>query len=150
MNANSAFRLDRISNINNYETGISGTLGFDFKIKKDNKTKFDFSVAQIVNEKENKKMSDKSSLNEKLSDVVGESSYSLSDKFKLNYNYSIDQNYKDFNYNDIGASYQNGPLDINFNYLNENKHIGDQDYFKTEINIKNKDNGLLSFATKEI
>ena len=148
LSAKSAFRVDRISNINNYETGISGTLGFDFKIKNDNKTKFDFSVAQIVNEKENKKMSDKSSLNEKLSDVVGESSYSLSDKFKLNYNYSIDQNYKDFNYNDIGASYQNGPLDIKFNYLNENKHIGDQDYFKTEINIKNKDNGLLSFATK--
>ena len=49
--------------------------------------------------KKNKKMSDKSSLNEKLSDVVGESSYSLSDKFKLNYSYSIDQNYKDFNYN---------------------------------------------------
>ena len=148
LSTNSAFSLDRISNINNYETGISGTLGFDFKIKKDNKTKFDFSVAQIVNEKENKKMSDISSLNEKLSDVVGESSYSLSDKFKLNYSYSIDQNYKDFNYNDIGASYQNGPLDIKFNYLNENKHIGDQDYFKTEINIKNKDNGLLSFATK--
>ena len=31
LNANNAFNLNRISNINNYETGISATLGFDFK-----------------------------------------------------------------------------------------------------------------------
>ena len=150
LDASSAFSINRMSNINNYETGISGTSGFDYKIKNKNKnkTKFDFSLAQVVNEKENKKMSDISSLNEKLSDIVGESSYSLSDKFKLNYNYAIDQNLKDFNYNDIGASYKSGALDVNFNYLSENKHIGDQDYFKTEINLKNKENGLLSFATK--
>ena len=71
-------------------------------------------------------MSDKSSLNEKLSDLVGNSSYGLNDKFKINYNFSIDQNYKDFNYNEIGTNYTNGPLDINFNYLSESKHIGDQ------------------------
>ena len=59
-----------------------------------------------------------------------------------------DQNYKDFNYNEIGTNYTNGPLDINFNYLSESKHIGDQDYFKTEFNLKNKDKGLLSFSTK--
>ena len=30
----------------------------------------------------------------------------------------------------------------------ENKHIGDQDYFKADINFKNKDSGLLNFSTK--
>ncbi len=144
----SAFDMNRISNLNNFETGLSGTVGFDYKVKNGDVTKFDFSLAQIINEKENKKMSDKSSLNEKLSDIVSSSNLKLTDNFEVKYNFSLDQNYNDFNYNEIGANYKNGPLNLSFDYLNENKHIGNQDYFKTEINLKNKDKGLISFKAK--
>ncbi len=143
-----AFTMNRISNLNNFETGLSGTVGFDYKVKNVDVTKFDFSLAQVINEKENKKMSDKSSLNEKLSDIVGSSNLKLTDNLEVKYNFSLDQNYNDFNYNEIGAKYENGPLNLSFNYLSENKHIGNQDYFKTEMNFKNKDKGLLSFKTK--
>ena len=76
--------------MNNYETGNSATFGFDYKIK-DNRNfeNFNFSVAQIVNEKENKKMADRTSLNEKLSDLVGSSSYTVNENFKLNYNFQL-------------------------------------------------------------
>ena len=148
LTASNAFDINRVYNINNYETGLSATLGFDYKIKKENITKFDFSLAQVINKKENKKMSDKSSLNEKLSDLVGKTNYNLSDNFKINYNFAVDQNYNDFNYNEFGINYMSGPLGVNFNYLSENKHIGDQDYFKADINFKNKDSGLLNFSTK--
>ena len=50
------------------------------KSKKEIKTNFDFSVAQVISELENKKMSSKSSLDEKMSDLVGSSSYKLNDK----------------------------------------------------------------------
>ena len=143
-----AFTMNRISNLNNFETGLSGTVGFDYKVKNVDVTKFDFSLAQVINKKENKKMSDKSSLNEKLSDIVGSSNLKLTDNLEVKYNFSLDQNYNDFNYNEIGAKYENGPLNLSFNYLSENKHIGNQDYFKTEMNFKNKDKGLLSFKTK--
>ena len=93
-------------------------------------------------------MSDTSSLNEKLSDLVGSSSYALNKNFKLNYNFSVDQNYNDINYNEIGTNFNNELLDINFDYLRESKHIGNQEYFKTEFNVKNKEKGLLSFKTK--
>ena len=144
----SAFNMNRLSNINNYETGLTSTVGFDYKIKNKDTTKFDFSVSQIINEKENKKMADKTSLNEKLSDLVGSSSYNLSENFKLNYDFSIDQNYNDLNYSELGAKYNYGALNINFDYLYEDKHIGNQDYFKTELNLKNNEKGLLSFKTK--
>ena len=144
----SAFSMNRISNINNFETGLSGTIGLDYKIKNNDTTKFDFSLAQIISEKENKKMGDKSSLNEKISDLVGASNLKLTSNLDLKYNFSLDQNFNDFNYNEIGAKYENGPFNMSFDYLSENKHIGNQDYFKTEINLKNKDKGLLSFKTK--
>ena len=58
LTASNAFNLNRVNNINNYETGISSTLGFDYKVKNNDITKLDFSLAQVINEKENKKMSD--------------------------------------------------------------------------------------------
>ncbi|MDC0619356.1 hypothetical protein OAO89_03470 [Pelagibacteraceae bacterium] len=147
LNPNSAFNLNRLNNINNYETGLSSTLGFDYKIKKNNQN-FDFSVAQIINEKENKKMASKTSLDEKLSDLVGTSNFKMNNVVDFNYNFSVDQNYNDVNYNEFGTSFNFNPIKIDFDYLKETKHIGDQEYFKTKVDFfKNKD-GVLSFETK--
>ena len=77
----SAFSIDRLNNINNFETGLTSTIGFDYTIKKNNKD-FDFSVAQIVSEKENKKMHAKTSMDEKLSDLVGSADYKINDRFR--------------------------------------------------------------------
>ena len=142
-----AFSIDRLSNINNFETGLSSTLGFDYNIKKNNKN-FDFSLAQVINEKENKKMASKTSLDEKLSDLVGSSSYKINDNINLNYNFSVDQNYNDVNYNEVGTIVDLDSIKVDFNYLKESKHIGDQDYFKTKVDLTRGKNGLLSFETK--
>ena len=66
------------------------------------------------------------SLDEKLSDIVGSSSFELENKFKLNYNFSLDQNLNEFNYNEIGTEFDSGYVKFDFRYLEENKHIGDQ------------------------
>ena len=96
-----AFSIDRLNNKNNFETGLTGTLGFDYKISK-NKKEFDFSVAQIISDEENKKMDPITSMDEKLSDLVGSAEYKINNNFSLNYNFSIDQNYNEINYNEFG------------------------------------------------
>jgi LPS-assembly protein len=148
LDPNNAFNINRINNTNNFEAGLSSTVGFDYKIKK-NMSDFNFSVAQIINEKENKKMSTKTSLDEKLSDLVGSAKYQINDKIDFNYNFSVDQNYNDLNYNEIGTSLNFSQVGINFNYLEENKHIGDQKYFKTKFDYTKSDNGVFSFETKQ-
>ena len=45
--------MNRITNVNNYETGLSSTI--DLIIKENDNIKFDFSLAQIINEKKTKK-----------------------------------------------------------------------------------------------
>ena len=147
LNPISAFNINRLENKNNFETGLSGTLGFDYKIEKAN-SELDFSVAQIINEKENKKMHSKTGLDEKLSDLVGSANYKINNRISLNYNFAIDQNYSDLNYNEVGTEINLNNLKIDFDYLQEKKHIGDQDYFKTKINLTKSDNGLFSFETK--
>ncbi len=144
----SAFNLNRVEDINNFETGNSATLGLNYSVKKDNFDKFNFSVAQIINEKENKKHHSKSSLDEKLSDLVGDSSLVVNEKFKINYKFAIDQNYQDLNYSDLGSNLSLGNFDINFNYIEESKHVGSQEYFKTKLEYRNKDKSLIAFETK--
>ncbi len=142
-----AFNLNRLSNIHNFETGMSGTLGFDYKTTAKDR-EFDFSVAQVIKDVENNKMPDKSSLNEKVSDLVGSANVKLSKNFSLNYNFALDQNYQDLNFNELGTNMNFGPINFDFNYLQEKKHIGNQDYFTTKINLQNKDQGTFSFETK--
>ena len=92
----------------------------------DNADKFNFSVAQIINEKENKKYHSKSSLDEKLSDVVGATEYKINEKISLNYNFSIDQNYSDFNYNEVSTILNFDPIKIDFDYLKIDKSFIDK------------------------
>jgi LPS-assembly protein len=147
LNPDSAFTMDRLNNFNSFETGLSGTLGFDYNIKS-NKKEFDFSLAQVINEKENKKMASNTSLDEKLSDLVGVGNYKINDSFKVNYNFSIDQNYEQINYNELGTTFNTDLIKVDFNYLKETKHMGDQEYFKTKFDIAKSNNNVFSFETK--
>ncbi len=147
LNPTKAFSMDRLDNINNFESGLTGVFGFDYQIKI-NDQNFDFSLAQIINNVENKKMSSQSSLDEKLSDLVGEFNLDIGKKFNLNYDFALDQNYKELNYNDLGTKMNFGALDIDFNYLQEKNHIGNKDYFKTKFTYNNSDKTMLSFETK--
>ena len=142
-----AFSLDRLSNSTVLETGLSTTIGFDYQTKKGNKT-HNLSMAQIFNEKENKKMSSKTSLDEKASDVVGTYNFKLSENINFDYNFNIDQNYKDFNYNNIVSSLNFNPIKLDFNYVLEDKHIGEKEFLKSKISYDKGDKTRLSFETK--
>ena len=135
LSPSNAFNLNRFNSNDNYETGLSASIGFDYEIKKQSK-KIDFSVSQIINQNENKKMPTSMGLDEKLSDLVGTAKYSINDDFELNYNFAVDQNYKEFNYNEISANTKFNSLELNLNYLQEKKHIGNNEYLKSKINYK--------------
>ena len=142
-----AFSMNRLDNINNFETGSSATVGFDYNVNRKNND-FDFSIAQVINELERHNMPTKSSLDEKLSDLVGSANYEVNDKVQLSYNFAVDQNYNSFNYNEIATNMNFNKLSMDFSYLQENKHIGDQEYFKTKLDYKRGQNGIFSFETK--
>ena len=48
------------------------------------------------------------------------------------------------------ALFDINPLKVNFDYLKEMKHIGNQEYFKTKLEIENTENTLLSFENKNL
>ena len=141
------FDLDRLNKYNNFETGKSVTLGFDYSLKNQN-NEFILSAGQVINEKENSKMPDASSLNEKLSDLVGHSELKINKKLELKYDFALDQNYNDLNYNEIATNFNFDPVKLDFSYLQEKKHIGDQEYLKSSVEFNQGDNGVFSAETK--
>ncbi len=148
LNNKNIFTLDRLGSYDNFESGLSTTLGFDYEIKNNDKREFNLSVGQIINEKENKDMPSSSSLDEKLSDVVGNANFKVNDSLNFSYNFALDQNYSDLNYNEIGFNMNLNPIKFNVDYLQEKKHIGDQEYFKTNLEYSKSDNGIFSFEMK--
>ena len=147
LNHSNIFTLDRLNTNKNFESGLSTTVGFDYELENSNK-KLDFSIAQIINEKENKNMPSSSSLDQRFSDVIGHSQLDINDNVKLTYNFALDQNYKQLNYNEVGTSLNFNPIKFDFNYLQELDHIGDQEYFKGKIDFTPNKYGLFSAETK--
>ena len=141
------FSLDRLNSYNNFENGLSATLGFDYEVKHKNK-QFDLLVGQVINDKENKNMPTTTSLDEKLSDVIASANLRLNENVEFNYNFAIDQNYNQLNHNDFGIIFDFNKIQFDFNYLQEIEHIGDQEYFQTSIDFAKGDNGLFSAEVK--
>ena len=141
------FTLDRLNTNKNFESGLSTTLGFDYELEKSNK-KLDFSIAQIINEKENQDMPSSSSLNQRFSDVVGHSQLKMNDNIKLSYNFALDQSYGQLNYNELGANFDFNPIKFDLNYLQEKEHLGNQEYFKGKVDFAPNKYGLFSAETK--
>ena len=81
-----------------------------------------FSIGQVVSEKENMSIPSSTSLDQRFSDVVAESRYSINNNMNLSYNFSIDQGYKNFNYNEIGADFTFEKAKFNLSFLEEKKH----------------------------
>ena len=84
----------------------------------------------------------------KLSDVIGSSNFKVNENFEIKHDFLIDQNFRELNYNEIGSSLNFDPFKIDFSYLQEDKHVGEQEYFKTKLNYNTSNNGLVSFETK--
>ena len=148
LNPSKAFNLNKLDEKYNYEKSLSATLGLDYKTKINNFNEFDFSIAQVINQKENKKMASVTSMDEKLSDLVGSVSFKPNKKSNIKLNFALDQNYQDINYNEVETNFNFDFISFDFNYLSEKKHIGNKNYFKTKVKLKNNDDGLFAFETK--
>ena len=143
----SIFSLDRSDDSSNLEKDLSATIGFDYELSKEDK-EFQISLGQIINRKENKKIASVTSLDEKLSDLVGNTKIELNQNLDFVYNFALDQNYKQLNYNELVSTINYGNLGLNLSYLQEKNHIGANEYVQTDINYQAGINQKLSLKNK--
>ena len=130
------FSLDRLGASSNFESGTNMTAGFKYQ-QINNGSNLNFSIGQIINEKKNNKnMPSSSSLDNRFSDVVGNIYFNNNNNFKLNYDYSLDQNFKEMNYNKLSADFEMDKINFNIDYLEENNVSEIKEYITSAIEYK--------------
>ena len=144
------YSLNKLADIDIIETGTSLTLGTDYSYKdKDDFEKFNLSVGQIFNYDDNVDMPDQSSLDKKTSELVGNLNYYLNEFSNVGYKFSLDNNYSDLNYNEISGIFKINKLVTNFEYLEENNHIGNSHYINAGLALELNETNSLKFKTRE-
>ena len=136
------------------EDGLSAILGFDFKMNEkvnngSDKEKLSISMGQVFSPEKNKDIPSASSLDQKMSDIVGEINYNFSKIGKIDYKFSIDHNINDLNYNEISSNFNFGKVNFNLDYLEEQNHVGDEHYVNAGISLNLNDNNKLSVESKK-
>ena len=154
LNYGNLFNLNKVGELDVVEPGLSTSLGFEYKKNKLNKNNllskeiFSFGLGQVISEKENLDIPSTTTLDQRFSDIVGQSKYKINNKMNLNYNFSIDQGYKEFNYNEVSADYTFNKAKFNLGYLQEKNYLQNQEFLQAGVNFKLNSFGELNFSTK--
>ena len=142
------FNLNKINELDVIESGLSASIGFEYKKNNKDSEIYSLALGQVISEKENMDIPSSTSLDQKFSDIVGVATYNITEKVDLNYNFSIDQGYRNFNYNEIGSTFKLDNAKFNVSYLMEKKHIGSKEFIQSGIDYKLNNFTELNFSTK--
>ncbi len=150
---NNIFSLNRLGFSDTLETGRSITLGLDFKKEKFNELDdinnyFELKLATVLRDKEQKFIPKKSSLNRKSSDLFGSITNKFSNNLNLNYNFSVDNDYKTFQYNDLNATISINNFITTFNFIKEHGENENTNVIASSIEYNLDNKNSFKFETR--
>ena len=145
-----AFSIDRLGLVDSYESGKSLTIGIDYKKEslKDSNKEFEIKLASILRDTKEDSIPKSSTANRKNSNLFGTINSTYSDLLTLNYDFSVDNDLKSFEYNSVGAKISVNNFVTEFNFLEKNGEVGEKNILENSTKLEiNKNNNLL-FKTR--
>jgi LPS-assembly protein len=130
IDAGNVFALNRLGLSDTLEAGKSITLGLDYSNEKKNNLDqinnyFELKLATVLRDKEENFIPNKSTINKKNSNLFGSISNKFSDNVNIGYNFSMDNDYNTFEYNDLNATISVNNFITKFNFIEEHGDTGD-------------------------
>ena len=151
INNDNIFNIDRLGLIDTLESGQNLTLGLDYKKEKiENINKyFELKLGKVIRTKSNDDIPINSTLDKKNSNFFGKITNNLNDNLSFNYDFSINHNLDEVQYNSIGATIKKNNFITTFNYIEEDGVIGSTNLLEnvTTFNFDNKN--FITFKTRE-
>ncbi len=148
---NNVFSLNRVSENDIIEGGISLTYGNEYTVfKKENSYElFSLKFANNLRLKENDDLPKINQIGQKTSNFFSEVSYTPNDYFTTKYSNSLKNNFSDINYENLISEIRVNNFVTTFDYLNENNTKSKNSYLtNTAKYIVNNSNSLI-FSTRE-
>ncbi len=144
----SLFSHNRIGRSDMVEKGNSMTIGLEFE-KQDagNDTIIGFNLGNIIRDKKNDDLPEKSKLDLKRSDIVGNFFYKFNDVLQMNYNFSYDRDMNYSNYDAIGLNLSAQNFGADFDFISENEDFGDSEIIKINTRYNFARDQVINFNT---
>ena len=150
INTNNIFSINRLGLDDTFESGKSLTLGLDYKkeMLSDMNKYFELKLASVVRDKKEKFIPSNTTLNQKNSNIFGSISNNFSDNFKLNYEFAIDEDFNELQYNDINATMSINNFVTKFNFIKEIGDMGNQNVLENSTTYTKDEKNHFSFNTR--
>jgi len=151
IDVNSIYSLNRIGVTDTVEGGTSITLGTEYQ--KSNKKDYDdflnFKLATVLRIKKNEDLPSISSLGNSQSDYFGDFKIKPHKNIDINYNFAIDKNLKESNYDLIKTKFSVNNFATTFEYLDNKNSKNQQAYVTNNTTLKFNDSGSIGFNLRK-
>ncbi len=147
---NNIFNHNRLSLDDAVEGGQSFTVGGEYSLKEKN-TGNDIikaGLATVLRDNEELNLPTKSTLNNKGSDFIGSLVFEPNKNLKLNYNYSMDSDFKSSNYSLLKTDISVNKFVTSFEFLQEDDEIGNESYLSNETSYNFNNAYSLKYRTR--
>ena len=164
INANNVFDINRLGISNDFEAGRSFTLGLDYKydplidnesentndnLSEDIDDKYlEIKLATVVRDQYESDIPSSSTINRKNSDLFGSINNKLSDNIDFLYQFSLDNDMKTINSNEIETEISINNFITTFNFIEQRNEIGSTHLLSNVTEYKINDNKSLKFSTR--
>ena len=149
INFNNVFTQNRLGLNDSLEGGQSLTLGGKFKISdKQNNSILNAGLASVLRDKNEKKLPRSSTINNSSSDIIGSFAYKPNENFKIDYNFSMDNDLSSTNYNSLKTDLTINKFVTTFEFLQEDDEIGDANHYSNEFKLMLNDSSSLKYRTR--
>ena len=156
ISASNVYSFSRLGLSDSIEDGASLTIGIDYKKEEkskenDNQEIFDFfemKLATVIRTKKEENIPTTSTINKKNSNIFGLINYSLSEYISLKYDFSIDNDLKNFEYNSIDAEFTYNNFSTAIKFLEETGAIGKAHIMENTLKYNFDDSNAFEFKTR--
>ena len=88
-------------------------------------------------------------LGEKISNIFGSLGYNANENFKVEYNYALDSNLTDTNFQDLSTEFKINNFITSFQYLNESSIKGNSSFLSNKTSYHIDETKNLTFETRK-
>jgi len=145
------FSINRIGSSDTVEGGQSITIGNEYALfdSNDNNRKIlSIDLATAFRDEKNDKLPINSTLGDKQSNIFGSIDFNTKKFIDFNYNFSLDNDLKTLNMNQIKSTFNFNKFVTSFDFLEKSNIIGTNSYISNETTLEINNSSSLSFRTR--
>tara|TARA_B100000963_G_scaffold46308_1_gene34636 strand:- start:3128 stop:5557 length:2430 start_codon:yes stop_codon:yes gene_type:complete len=151
INNDNLFNINRLGLIDTLESGNNLTLGVDYKREKidDINKYFELKLGTVLRTKSNKNLPTNSTLDKKRSNYFGKITNTLNDNINFNYEFSIDHDLNQIQYNSFGTTIRKNNFITTFNFIEETGNVGSTNILENKTTFNFDEQNFITFRTRK-